>query len=141
MTSAALRPAGAVAMVRAVFDAVSMLLHPPTAAAAAVGPRAEPGARLARLWEDHRRAPYPDGFRGVDIEGVELILLDADVAGLVQRELNGGLDGDGIAVLRACIAGLDRIVPLIDSAYCASYFTKLRTLASPAAARHTPTAT
>nr|BEK69943.1 hypothetical protein KPHV_71700 [Kitasatospora purpeofusca] len=143
VTSAALRPAMAVARVRAVFEAVALLLRPPTAAEAAAADvgRAQPGDRLARLWEEHLSAPYPDSFRGVDIEGVELILLDADVAGLVQRELNGGLDGDGIAALWTCITDLDRIVPLIDSAYCAFYFARLRTMAALAATRHAPAAT
>ncbi|MFF4370629.1 hypothetical protein [Streptomyces sp. NPDC001594] len=78
-SSAALRPLMAVVMVRAVFDAVSLLLRPPSAAEATAAeengtPREE---RLAGLWEEHLRAPYPDGFRGVGIAGVELILLDA----------------------------------------------------------------
>ncbi|WP_234326428.1 hypothetical protein [Streptomyces sp. NRRL S-495] len=143
VTSAALGPAAAVAMVRAVFAAVSLLLRPPTATEAAVVDlsRAQPEDRLARLWEDHRRAPYPDSFRGVDIEGVELILLDAAVAGLVQQEVDGALDDSGAAVLWSCIADLDRIVPLINSEYCASYFARLRTTAALAAARHIPTAT
>ncbi|MFF4010781.1 hypothetical protein [Streptomyces sp. NPDC001717] len=57
----------------AVFDAVSLLLHPPSGAeAAAVDVSgAQPEDRLARLWEEHRRAPYPDGFRGIDVEGVK----------------------------------------------------------------------
>ncbi|GAB7102588.1 hypothetical protein JCM4814A_09020 [Streptomyces phaeofaciens JCM 4814] len=100
-----------------------------------------PEERLARLWKDHRRAPYPDGFRGVNIGGVELILLDADVAGLVRSELDGGLGGAGIAGLWACIADLDTALPLIDEPYCLDYFTRLRTMARLAAARHLPTAT
>lgn len=142
-SSAALRPIRAVAMVRAVFDAVSLLLRPPSApgtAAPDVG-GVEPDDGIARLWEDHVRALFPDDFRGVDFEGVDLVLLDADVAGLVQRELNGGLDDSGIAHLWGCIADLDKIVPLINEEYCASYFTKLRTMAQAAAAPYTPTAT
>ncbi|MFZ3495037.1 hypothetical protein ACODT5_17750 [Streptomyces sp. 5.8] len=143
VTSAAVGPTGAVAMVRAVFDAVSLLLRAPSGAeATAADSRAAPsGARLARLAEEHRRAPYPDSFRGVDIEGVELILLDSDVAGLVHCELNGGLDDNGIVILWRCIADLDKVEPLINSEYCASYFRKLRTLARLAAARHIPAAT
>ncbi|MEU8435028.1 hypothetical protein AB0F18_19300 [Streptomyces sp. NPDC029216] len=143
MTSAALGPVGATALVRAVFDAVSLLLRPPSVEEpAAVDVSGAPTAgRLARLWEEHRRALYPDSFRGVDVEGVSLILLDAEVAGLVQRELNGGLDDLGIANLWACITDLDKVVPLINSEYCASYFAKIRTMAGLAAARHLPTAT
>ncbi|MEU7282469.1 hypothetical protein AB0A69_27380 [Streptomyces sp. NPDC045431] len=141
-SSAALRPLRAVAMVRAVFDAVSLLLRPASATeatAADVG-GAQPDGGLARLWEDHLRAPFPDGFRGVDFDGVDLVLLDADVAGLVQRELKGGLDDNGIACLWGCIADLDKIVPLIHEEYCASYFAKLRTMAQVAAAPYIPTA-
>lgn len=142
-SSAALRPLRAVALVRAVFDAVSLLLRPASEAEATAadvcGAQADPG--LARLWEDHRLALFPDGFRGVDFDGVDLVLLDADVAGLVQRELNGGLDDRGVARLWGCIADLDNIVPMINEEYCASYFTKLRTMAQVAAAPHIPTAT
>ncbi|MER5974454.1 hypothetical protein ABT112_32910 [Streptomyces sp. NPDC002055] len=143
VTSAAVGPARAVKLVRAVFDAVSLLLRPPAAAAAKAAGRsgAQPEDRLARLWEEHRRAPFPESFRGVDIAGVELILLDADVAAVLQRELDGGLDTQGIAVLWACIADLDTIVPLINEEYCASYVTRLRTMAGLAAARHIPAAT
>ncbi len=143
VTSAALGPARAIDMVRAVFDAVSLLLRPPSAAdvAAVDMSGAQPEDQLARLWEEHRRALFPDSFRGIDIEGVELILLDADVAGLVQRELNGGLDDNGIAILWACITDLDKIVPLINSGYCAVSFARLRTTAKLAAARYLPTAT
>ncbi|WP_345695863.1 hypothetical protein [Kitasatospora terrestris] len=137
-TSGALRPEGAVVRVRAVFDAVALLLRPLPAAADGGGARA--GDRLAVLWEEHLRAPFPESFRGTDIDGVDLILLDADVAGLVRRELGGGLDGDGVAVLWACIAHLERIVPLIDEEYCASYCARLRTAACLAARRHLPAA-
>ncbi|MFE2154448.1 hypothetical protein ACFXAO_30885 [Streptomyces lavendulae] len=142
-SSAALRPLRAVAMVRTVFDAVSLLLRPVspagTTAADAIGAHSDGG--LPRLWEDHRRAPFPDGFRGVDFDGIDLVLLDADVAGLVQRELKGGLDDRGITALWGCIADLDKIVPLINEEYCASYFTTLRTMAQVAATPYIPTAT
>ncbi|MFF3446644.1 hypothetical protein ACFYXJ_05815 [Streptomyces sp. NPDC002667] len=103
--------------------------------------RAQPDGGLVRLWEDHLHAPFPDGFRGVEFDGVDLVLLDADVAGLVRRELKGGLDDAGIACLWGCIADLDKIVPQINEEYCASYFTRLRTMAQVAAMPYTPIAT
>ncbi|MDO0909951.1 hypothetical protein QQM39_03465 [Streptomyces sp. DT2A-34] len=96
--------------------------------------------RLAHLWEEHMRAPFPAGFRGVDYDGVDLVLLDADVAGLVQRELDGGLDEEGVAILWSCIAGLDKVLPLIDDEYCASYYRRLPAAAGVTAARHMPSA-
>jgi hypothetical protein len=143
VTSGALTPVGATELLRAVFDAVALLLRPPSAAGTTTADvsGARPEDRLARLWEEHRSALFPASFRGVDMEGVELILLDANAAGLVQRELNGGLDSDGVAALWACIAGLDKIAPAINEEYCASYFARLRTMTALTAARYTPTAT
>ncbi|MER7515572.1 hypothetical protein [Streptomyces sp. NPDC126499] len=143
VSSAALGPVRAAAMVRAVFDAVSLLLGPPTTAerpVAGAGAVAAAGDRLAELWEEHRSAPFPPGFRGVDIEGVELVLLDADVAALVRRELDGGLDDDGVAALWACVADLGKVVPLIDEEYCAAYCVRLQAMARLAAARSVPSA-
>ncbi|MET9956209.1 hypothetical protein ABZ135_32345 [Streptomyces sp. NPDC006339] len=139
-TGAALGPERAAALLRAVFDAVSLLLRPPSEGAEqSAGPAAaRSGDRLARLWDEHRRAPFPPGFRGVDVEGVELVLLDADVAGLVQRELHGGLDDRGVADLWRCVADLDKVLPLIGEAYCASYCARLREMAGLAAARSVP---
>ncbi|MEU8651627.1 hypothetical protein [Streptomyces sp. NPDC048737] len=91
---------------------------------------------LLRLWEERRRALFPAGFRGVDVAGVDLVLLDADVAGLVPRELRGGLDDEGVAVLRACVADLDRVLPLVGDDYCASCCARPRAMAGLTAARH-----
>ncbi|MFI1285597.1 hypothetical protein ACH4U5_33410 [Streptomyces sp. NPDC020858] len=55
--------------------------------------------------------------------------------------MNRGLDDHGIAVLWACIAGLDKAVPLINEEYCAAYFARLRTMAGLAAERRIPAAT
>ncbi len=86
----------------------------------------------------------------MDIDGTDLVQLDADVAALVRQELDGGpdgrpdgggLDGGGGAGLWRCIAGLATVVPLLDEEYCAAYFTRLRTMADLAAARHLPDAT
>ncbi|MER5638781.1 hypothetical protein ABT095_17680 [Kitasatospora sp. NPDC002227] len=129
-TSGALPPMGCLRLVRAVFDAVTLLT-----------PAVRPTDRLDLLWKQVRAAPFPESFRGVDLDGVELILLDAGVAGLVQREVDGGLDAAGLSSLWDCIADLDRVLPLINEQYCAGYYARLRRLACLAAARHLPTAT
>ncbi|MFE7835797.1 hypothetical protein [Streptomyces sp. NPDC057474] len=96
--------------------------------------------RLRPLWEEHRRAPFPGRFRGVDIAGVELVLLDSSVAGLVMGELSGGLDHDEVAILWACITDLDKVLPLIDDEYCRDYYARLRVLAELVAPRYIPSA-
>ncbi len=136
VTSAALGPVRAAALLRAVFDAVAHLLCRPVPAD--LGGARDP---LAEQWHAHLHTPFPPSFRGVDVGGVELVLLDADVAGLVRRELDDGLDADGVARLWACLADLDKVLPLLHEAYCAAYFTNLRALARRAAGRHLPVAT
>ena len=95
---------------------------------------------LAQGWAEHLRAPFPGRFRGTDIDAFDLVLLDSGAAGLVQRELAGGLHSDGLAMLWAVIADLDKVVPAISDAYCAGYYARLRVIAGLAAARHTPAA-
>ncbi|MGF1429626.1 hypothetical protein [Kitasatospora sp. LaBMicrA B282] len=136
-TSGVLRPQRAVVLVRAAFDAAALLFPPPPPAPAAD----RSAGLLGRLWEEHRRTPFPESFRGVDVGGEDLVLLDADVAGLVLRELTGGgLDGDGLAILWRCLTALDAVLPSLGEAYCTSYCTRLRTIARLAAARHLPDA-
>ncbi|MGW7448072.1 hypothetical protein [Kitasatospora sp. NPDC054795] len=143
VTTGAVPPERAVTLVRAVFDAVSALLRPPVAADAAGGTTDEESARarLDRLWEEHRRAPFPRSFLGVDIAGVCLILLEDAVASAVLREQGGGFDDRSISDLWHRIADLDKIVPLIDEQYCREYFARLRTVAGLVAASQLPPAT
>ncbi|GAB7188716.1 hypothetical protein ATKI12_8547 [Kitasatospora sp. Ki12] len=138
-TSGTVNPVRAVDLVRAVFDTIAVLLRPADGAAQASGEE-DPRERLTLLWEEHRRAAFPESFRGVAVDGADLIMLDSDVAGLVERELERGLDGDGLARLWAGIGDLDRAVPLLDEEYCAAYFARLRTAAHLAASRHVPPA-
>ncbi|MEW2252698.1 hypothetical protein AB0907_35910 [Streptomyces sp. NPDC006975] len=86
---------------------------------------------VARLWSEHRRAPFPAGLRGSEIGGTDLVLLDANTAGCVLTWLNNGgaLDGQGIRALHECIEDLDRIVPRITVPAGARYYARLRQLA------------
>ncbi|MET9628167.1 hypothetical protein ABZX92_11960 [Lentzea sp. NPDC006480] len=51
-------------------------------------------AEVARLYEQHRKLRYPNGQRGLELAGVELILVDADAAGCASGWLKGGADVD-----------------------------------------------
>lgn len=44
----------------------------------------------SELWEEHEKTPFPPGLRGEGIFGVDLVLLDADTAGLVEDFLRAG---------------------------------------------------
>ncbi|MFJ9120100.1 hypothetical protein ACIRJO_31715 [Streptomyces sp. NPDC102394] len=99
-----------------------------------------PDGRLPAFWEEHRQAPFPGRFRGVSIAGVELTLLDSYMAGLALRELSGGLDDDDIPTLWACIADLDKVLPVIADDYCRSYYARLRVIAGLIAPGYLPSA-
>ncbi|MEV6598805.1 hypothetical protein AB0M36_18375 [Actinoplanes sp. NPDC051346] len=45
---------------------------------------------VGELWELHKRAPFPSGLRGTSVSGVEMVMLDADVAGMVSSWLSTG---------------------------------------------------
>ncbi|MEU5721015.1 hypothetical protein [Micromonospora sp. NPDC047738] len=85
---------------------------------------------VARLWEAHLRAPFPPRLRGLDIAGVEMILLDADIAGCVSVWLdsNGQLDDWRRTAVASCLRQLDLVQPLLAGQE-AAYYRRLRDLA------------
>ena len=48
--------------------------------------------RLWRLWDEHRSALFPPADRGRELAGVDLMLLDASIAGCASSALTGPLD-------------------------------------------------
>ncbi|WP_158844938.1 hypothetical protein [Streptomyces sp. NRRL WC-3742] len=134
-TSATLPAGGALGLLRSVFEAVALVLGPPE--------EAKKPTRVEQLqdrWDELRSRPFPPGFAGAEIAGVDLVMLDLNVAGLVHRALNGGLDDDHVAHLWRCIADLDTVVPLIGEGNCAAYFAQVRATAVLAVAPYVPPA-
>lgn len=86
---------------------------------------------VRRLWREHARAEFPEGLTGEELAGVDLVMLDADIAGCVTTWLDssGRLDDGRAALLRACLRDVSRVVPLLDMADELSYFSRLRELA------------
>ncbi|SFY49607.1 hypothetical protein [Streptomyces sp. F-1] len=86
---------------------------------------------VSRLWEEHRRAAFPADVRGAEPAGVDLVLLDATVAGCVSGWLDGGgsLDAERGRILRDAVTDLDRVLPEIPGADGPRYFRHLRRLA------------
>jgi len=82
------------------------------------------------LLETHLAAGYPDDLRGdAEIEGISLILLDADIAGLAESFLaSGSLRPDQRFSLRQCVADSKVVLRgLRDDAWV--YFARLHALA------------
>jgi hypothetical protein len=86
---------------------------------------------LSRLWDEHKRATFPPHLRGQDIEGEDMVMLDADIAGCVSSSLSGPLDGRHRSILLRCLAALEKVVPSISNEGGAvEYYSRLREMAT-----------
>jgi hypothetical protein len=86
---------------------------------------------VQRLWDEHCAAPFPARLGGQEIAGVEMVMLDADIAGCVQTWLanKGQLDEHRKEILRSCLDEADRVLPLLQDEGERAYYERLRRLA------------
>ena len=79
-----------------------------------------------RLWDEHVRVPFPPRWRGEEIAGVGMVLLDADVAACVsvwQRE--GSLPAETDFIARALRDDAARVLPLLTDDSEIGYLLRL----------------
>ncbi|WP_231607632.1 hypothetical protein [Streptacidiphilus albus] len=82
---------------------------------------------LSRLWDEHKHATFPPHLRGRDIEGEDLVMLDANIAGCVSSSLSGPLGERRRSILLQCLAVLEKVVPSIsDEGGAIEYYERLR---------------
>ncbi|SNT65942.1 hypothetical protein SAMN05421812_12939 [Asanoa hainanensis] len=86
---------------------------------------------VRQLWAHCRALPFPDGLRGADFGGVDLVLVDSSVAGCVEGwlERDGQLDAKSWDALGRCLDNLDRMIPLLPRQDAIDYFNTYRTCA------------
>jgi len=86
---------------------------------------------VRQLYARCRELPFPNGLRGADIDGVDLVLVSADVAGCVHVWLknSGQLDARRWKILHRCLNNLDRILPQLTRPDAIAYFTTYRATA------------
>jgi hypothetical protein len=84
-------------------------------------------ADVARLWQGHLRAAFPTGLRGAERGGIDMMLLDAGIAGCPStwHTDGGALDTERHRILRDRIAEPDQVLPLLDEAEDLCYFQRL----------------
>ena len=92
-----------------------------------------PGDRVtavADLWKAHQEAAFPRRLIVEEVAGVEMVMLDADVAGSIMSWLGNGGDIDDRRwdVLAVCEQNLIRVIPELAD-YEASYFQRLLEMA------------
>lgn len=84
---------------------------------------------ISDLWKEHLAAPFPNGFRAMDISGIDLVMLDADVAGCVDTFLSRGkLNLYQTAILGLSYRNLSYVIPIINDEE-KEYFWRLERLA------------
>src|SRR4051812_34004368 len=83
---------------------------------------------VRRLWQAHLERPFPPRMRGEEIDGVDMVMVDADVAGCVSTWLTSStsLDSARIGILRACRSDLRRMVPAISDPTERDYYVRLQ---------------
>ncbi|MEU6371209.1 hypothetical protein ABZ876_37400 [Streptomyces sp. NPDC046931] len=88
---------------------------------------------LSQMMAEHMATPFPPGFRSLDIEDQDMVMLDADAYGYAQGVLKGPLDEQRGRGLIRLTAVFERVLPAIDDAYAAGYYTHVRNMAVLAA--------
>ena len=88
-------------------------------------------SEILELWQQHSSAAFPKGYGGKEINGIDLPLLDAEIAGCIHIYVHnsGELDSRRVKTLRKCLIDLNTIVLLLNSAELI-YFDRLRKLAN-----------
>ncbi|MGW7018677.1 hypothetical protein ACWGGS_04905 [Streptomyces decoyicus] len=91
----------------------------------------EAQATVGKLWEEHLAAAFPTALRGAEAAGIDMVMLDADIAGCVLTWQNTGgyLDADRQRILRSRLSDLDRVLPLLVETNEIHYSQRLRLLA------------
>lgn len=84
---------------------------------------------IRNLWKQHKCAPFPKGFGGKDVSGIDFVMLDSDVAGCVDTFLDrGNLNLYQTAILGLSYRNLSYVIPIINDEG-KEYFLRLERLA------------
>jgi hypothetical protein len=67
---------------------------------------------VARFWGEHVRSDFPARLRGEEVAGVDMVMLDGDIAGCVSTWLASAscLDERRWEILARCMTDLDRVL-------------------------------
>jgi hypothetical protein len=87
-------------------------------------------AQIQTLWQEQSASMFPKGYGGKEIDGIDLVLLDADTSGCIETMMsNGGhLDIWRTAILGLCYRDL-AVVNVALMGEAREHFARLETLA------------
>ena len=85
---------------------------------------------IKELYGEHVKSPFPD-LRGEEVHGIDLVMADADTAGLIQKYISnrGRLSETDLHILIACHSDLKVIVQELTGAD-RQYFARLQNVAA-----------
>jgi hypothetical protein len=87
-------------------------------------------SEILELWQQHSASAFPKGYGHREINGIDLPLLDAEIAGCIHMYMNGAsLDSPRVKTLRRRLIDLNTILLLLDQEEL-TYFDRLRKLAN-----------
>ena len=86
-------------------------------------------SEIQRLWQEHLR-PFPKGYGGEEIDGIDLALLDTETAGCIYTYINSGgqLDPWRTEILKNCLNDLTAVTQKLDG-NAFDFFNQLKILA------------
>ena len=78
---------------------------------------------IKELWQEHLVTPFPKSFKGMDVSGIDFVMLDADIAGCVGAFIERGtLDVWRTAILGLCYHDCEYILPVLNEEVAAYYW-------------------
>ena len=84
---------------------------------------------IEELWQEHLAAAFPEGLRAKDVNGIDLVLLDANIAGCVSTFVERGkLNNYQSAMLGLSYRDASFVIPILNEEGVA-YFWRLERLA------------
>ncbi|HXH71825.1 MAG TPA: hypothetical protein VNI58_03310 [Mariprofundaceae bacterium] len=71
---------------------------------------------ITELWDQFRNAPFPRELGGEEIDGVELVLLDADAAAVVSTFIgkSGKISEQQIQLLEGYVKDASQVLPKLN---------------------------
>lgn len=86
--------------------------------------------KILDLWQQYSSTAFPKGYGGKVINGIDLPLLDAEIAGCIRMYVTGmKLDSQRIKILHERLIDLNAITLLLGSEEL-TYFNRLSQLAN-----------
>jgi hypothetical protein len=88
-------------------------------------------SEILNLWQQYSSAAFPQGYGHKEIDGIDLPLLDAEIASCIHMYVYNGaeLEARRVKILRERLIDLNTVVLVLDGEEL-QYFNRLRELAN-----------